>query len=197
MPKGFTVEEQQLIRDALLKEGKTLFGAYGLKKTSIENLTKSVGIGQGSFYIFYKAKEELYYEIFELEEQNFKNSINNYIKKNSPSLSPYNLIKYVIEQIDINPIIKQIYIDNTLEIIIRKLPKSRVILQNRRDSHVLIPLVQNLQSQNLLIDKKPEIIAGLIRSVLMLSHHKKEIGEDIYFDTMNLFTNILISSIVK
>ena len=75
MARGFTERERDIIRNDLIETGRELFGTYGLKKTSIEDLTTGVGIAQGSFYTFFKSKEELYLEVIdregELIKQNF------------------------------------------------------------------------------------------------------------------------------
>lgn len=67
MARGFTDRERTAIRNDLIDAGRELFGKYGLKKTSIEDLTKTVGIAQGSFYTFFKSKEKLYLEVIERE----------------------------------------------------------------------------------------------------------------------------------
>ena len=37
----------------------------GMKKTSVEQLTKAVGIAKGSFYKFYESKEMLFFAVLE------------------------------------------------------------------------------------------------------------------------------------
>ncbi|MGB9202198.1 TetR/AcrR family transcriptional regulator, partial [Methanobacterium sp.] len=68
MPKTFTDKEKEIIRKTLISQGKILFSKYGLKKTSITELTNIAGIAQGTFYNFFESKEELYFEILEQEE---------------------------------------------------------------------------------------------------------------------------------
>ena len=51
MPAGFTDTEKQKIKEGLIKEGRKLFSQYGLKKTTIKDITNAVGIAQGSFII--------------------------------------------------------------------------------------------------------------------------------------------------
>ena len=46
---------------------RQLFVTKGLKKTSLEELTSSVGIVKSSFYTFFESKESLYLELLELE----------------------------------------------------------------------------------------------------------------------------------
>ena len=72
MARGFTDREKEIIRNNLIETGRELFGKYGLKKTSIGDLTKAVGIAQGSFYTFFKSKEKLYLEIIDREGELIK-----------------------------------------------------------------------------------------------------------------------------
>ena len=43
MPKTFTEKEKEIIRNALIHKGRELFSSYGLKKTSITELTMLQG----------------------------------------------------------------------------------------------------------------------------------------------------------
>lgn len=65
MGKAFTDKERELIKETIKKEAFELFKIYGIRKTSISQITKMAGISQGGFYSFYKNKEELFYEIMD------------------------------------------------------------------------------------------------------------------------------------
>ena len=67
MPKAFSDEEKQRIRERLLKVGRECFTRYGLKKTTVEDLTRPVGIAKSSFYLFFESKEALYVELMMAE----------------------------------------------------------------------------------------------------------------------------------
>jgi AcrR family transcriptional regulator len=64
MPRAFTEDEKATIRERLLKAGRDCFLRFGLKKTTIEDLTKPAGIAKASFYLFFDSKEQLFVEIF-------------------------------------------------------------------------------------------------------------------------------------
>jgi len=64
MPRAFTAVEKQTISDKLMEAGRACFLRYGLKKTTIEDLTKPAGIAKASFYLFFHSKEDLYVELF-------------------------------------------------------------------------------------------------------------------------------------
>lgn len=57
---AFTDYETEQLRKALLKETRHCAVTLGMKKTSVEQLTKAVGIAKGSFYRFYESKEMLF-----------------------------------------------------------------------------------------------------------------------------------------
>jgi len=57
---AFTDFETEQLRKALLKETRRCAVTLGMKKTSVDQLTKAVGIAKGSFYKFYESKEMLF-----------------------------------------------------------------------------------------------------------------------------------------
>ena len=62
---AFTDYETEQLRKALLKETRHCAVTLGMKKTSVEQLTKAVGIAKGSFYKFYESKEMLFFAVLE------------------------------------------------------------------------------------------------------------------------------------
>ena len=53
------------------------------------------------------------------------------------------------------------------------------------------------QKQGAVIDRKPEVIGGLLRAVFTLALHKKEIGEDIFQEVLELLIKLIAQGIVK
>ena len=62
---AFTDYETEQLRRALLKETRHCAVTLGMKKTSVDQLTKAVGIAKGSFYKFYESKEMLFFAVLE------------------------------------------------------------------------------------------------------------------------------------
>src|SRR5258708_14469796 len=77
MPKAFSEQEKETLRAQFRAKGKRLFEKQGLKKTSVDELTEAVGISKGAFYLFYESKEELFLEILEELEIDFRSHIFN------------------------------------------------------------------------------------------------------------------------
>ena len=95
--KAFDKNEKEYLNKMFMEKGKELFSTYGIKKTSIEDLTKSVGIAKGSFYTFFNSKEELYFKIMSEE-------IKNLAKENITTLDKENPVKEIIKSFLINAI---------------------------------------------------------------------------------------------
>lgn len=63
VPKIYSQEKRQEIREQIMDMGLELIKQYGMRKMSIEQITKKVGIAQGTFYNFFDSKEILVYEL--------------------------------------------------------------------------------------------------------------------------------------
>ena len=62
---AFTDYETEQLHKALLKETRRCAVTLGMKKTSVDQLTKAVGIAKGSFYKFYESKEMAFFAVLE------------------------------------------------------------------------------------------------------------------------------------
>ncbi len=63
MPKTFTDNERENIRKSLRDAARVLLRNYGVRKTSVDEIVRMAGIAKGTFYLFYKSKEDLYLDI--------------------------------------------------------------------------------------------------------------------------------------
>ena len=84
MAKAFSEEERIKIKEEIIKAALELFHDKGSRSLSIAKLTKRVGIAQGSFYNFWKDKEEL---IIDLMAYRSMQKLNNIEKELSNSLT--------------------------------------------------------------------------------------------------------------
>ena len=62
---AFTDYEAEQLHKALLKETRRCAVTLGMKKTSVDQLTKAIGIAKGSFYKFYESKEMAFFAVLE------------------------------------------------------------------------------------------------------------------------------------
>ena len=64
MPKGFTIEEKRILIEKFKDACSQSWMNFGYKKTSVDILCQEVGIAKGSFYTFFKNKEELFFQVY-------------------------------------------------------------------------------------------------------------------------------------
>ena len=115
MAKAFTEEEKIKIKESIMETALDLFHDKGTKSLSISELTKRVGIAQGSFYNFWKDKESLiidlmaYRSIQKLEsiEREFSNSLTNPKKFLSEVIYKYSID--MTEKIKTQPIYQEAF----------------------------------------------------------------------------------------
>lgn len=63
MPKAFSEEEKEQIKNQILETAVELFHDKGTKSINIQELTRRAGIAQGSFYSFWKDKDALVMDV--------------------------------------------------------------------------------------------------------------------------------------
>ena len=170
MPKGFTIEEKEIIKNTLIEKGAEFFGTYGLKKTNIEDITNAVGIAKGSFYSFYNSKEELFIDVLGQAEKKFIKEMQILSKKMkaSPKKTFKKFLKFHIQARKDNPIIQQIADKNVREFLIRKLHNNPQLQQKLETYEYLPQLIKIWQKQGIVINKDPEILAGILKSIFTI-----------------------------
>jgi AcrR family transcriptional regulator len=80
MPKVYSDEKRIEIKERLMIVGVELIKVYGMKRMSIEEITKKVGIAQGTFYNFFKSKEIFVCEIARAYQQKLNDHINELVE---------------------------------------------------------------------------------------------------------------------
>lgn len=92
-----------------------------------------------------------------------------------------------------NPIIRQILLTEQFEALIRKVPPERLEHNYNQDQDLFYPFIQKWQAEGMLKKISPKLIVSMFRSLLLLSLHRREIGETVYDDTLEM----LISTIAE
>ena len=199
MAKHFTSSEKSAIQEELLEKGKDLFSRYGLKKTTISDLTSAVGIAKGTFYHFFDSKEILYFEIFLREERRLQKLAIQTLQDIN-TITPEKFQKFLFESIimvDKNPILKVLFRTDDYEHLLRKLPSSYLEEHTREDNEVLSPLFKQWQREGILIDRDPDKIVGIIRAIMLLTMHKSELGEDQFEGILHLMTELIAHGLIQ
>ena len=63
MARSFSEQEREQIRRRLADVCRKCWTQMGYKKTSVDEISKQVGISKGAFYLFFESKESLFCEV--------------------------------------------------------------------------------------------------------------------------------------
>ena len=69
MPKSYSEEEREYIRKRLKEEAAKCLARYGVRRTTVDEIVKRVNIPKGTFYLFYKSKELLLFEVIQEQQE--------------------------------------------------------------------------------------------------------------------------------
>lgn len=199
MSGKFNEREKEHIRKNLLQHGRQLFSDHGLNKTTISDLTNRVNIAQGSFYLFYKSKEELYFEILEQEERYIKEELLNktLLKEKLTKASFREFLQKALQFLDESPILRQLFDKSTMNQLLRKLPQEKLDSNNQRDIDFLVPYIKKWQEDGVMKQLSPDIIVSMIRSLIILSLQKEMIGESNYKATMDQLVKFISDGLIN
>jgi len=196
VPPKFQEHEKKRIRQKLLEEGRRRFETHGLRKTSVEDLTKAAGISQGAFYLFFESKEALFYELLLDEEYRIRGQLMRWAEEEA--VTAESVRKFITESfrlISESALIRTMHLQGGLEQLVRKLPPEKLERNLTEDLDAMLHVVRKWQEAGILREERPELIVSMFRSIMLLSLHRKEIGETVYSDTIDLLVRVLVAGL--
>ncbi len=75
MPKSYSEQEREYIRKRLKEEAAKCLATYGVRRTTVDEIVKRVNIPKGTFYLFYKSKELLLFEVIQEQQENINHKL--------------------------------------------------------------------------------------------------------------------------
>jgi AcrR family transcriptional regulator len=198
MGRAYNETEKEEIRENLIKIGGELFATQEYKKTSVTELTKSVGIAQGSFYAFFESKESLFFEVLSREELEIGSAIEE--KLNEIEMTRIGFKHFLVEIIDLiigNPILKNVFREGAFHQMISKVPEDKYQNHLQSEYDLIANLVEELQKQKYMKPVKPEILSGLLHSLFLIQLHREEIGKDVFPEMFEFLVNLISDSLVN
>src|SRR5215208_8163664 len=159
MPKAFSAHEKETLRAQMREKGKKLFEKQGLKKTSVDELTEAVGISKGAFYLFYESKEELFLEILEELETDFRAEI--FDVSVNPKEDAHELLAKLLKSAlltwDRYPLLKNFGMAD-YEYLARKLPAERIQAHANQDNEFVSDFIKRIKREGIAVKASPRLI---------------------------------------
>ena len=192
MPKAFSKEEKEWIRERLLQEGEKQFTAYGLRKTNIEELADAAGISKGAFYIFFESKEALFMDVIERAEQHFRQEVLAAIDLPGPSPRARLLVvlKKAFGLLKTMPIL-QFLTGSDYDRLFRRVPAERVQEHLASDRIFIQELITRCQKAGIPIQARVEEISGLLYALVLTILHEEDFGPNQFGSTVDLLLELV------
>lgn len=189
MTRGFSAEERQRLHTQLMATGRTLFTRYGLKKTTLRELTEPLGIAKSSFYLFFDSKEALYWQLLLKEGPRVEAKIRAAVEAagDDTRVAVERLLHATVHEIETNDLYRRL-LDHPeeLEMVLRRLSPEETEAKAQGSLDMILGYVEVWQADGALIDARPDVIANALRAVTLLTLHREEIGPAIYPEVMEL-----------
>jgi AcrR family transcriptional regulator len=195
--RSFSDEEKRDITDTLLIRGREMFERYGMKKTSIEELTKAAGIAQGSFYLFYDSKEELFFEILDAEERALRERIARMVAELPPDRRGFKqVITRAFQMMRENTIIRQVLVDGEYSRFFNRIRKERLKVHLEEESAFIGTLIGRMQSDGVIRKVKPGVLTGLFFGLFLLGEQRSRIGEEVFDQVIDVLIDSLCDGLI-
>jgi TetR/AcrR family transcriptional regulator len=200
--KGFSDDERDRIRRLLLDDGRDLFERYGLKKTTIADLTDAAGIADSTFYRFFDSKEELYFEILQREGHALADELvdNSLASEDDPQRAIATFMRLLVETIEENRLIRRLLVgDEFMEVMQMVGDISTEEFEERRAESLayVLPYIEAWQETGGVRAGNPETIAGVMGTVKLLPLYRDQIGRDYYEDVRDMFIDIVAAGLTQ
>jgi AcrR family transcriptional regulator len=176
----------------LLERGEELFEAYGLKKTTVADITQAVGISKGSFYLFYGSKEELLLEILEQIESEGRARILEYTThpQENARQSVSAILKSFLLTWDDYPLLKRLD-KSDFDYLARKLPAERIQAHIDRDQQFIDDFTNKFERDGITLRVPPRVVANLIKALFFIGIRRLDLGEEAYAECMKILIDLV------
>ena len=196
MPKTHSEQEKAYIRERLLLEAKKCLTQYGIRKTTVDELVRRVGIPKGTFYLFYESKERLLFDVI-LE---FNDEIQAELLAEISALASVpdadtltEIIFRLYKRLD-DSFLPRLMLDGEIEFFMRTLPPELAKLHTEHDDSRVRELLRMLPG---IREDRAEVFSAALRSVFLTLMYKDEIGEAIFDETLRILIRGVILQVLE
>ncbi len=187
MPQIFDKIGRDKIKEQLLEAGFELIKLYGLKKTSVADISKKAGIATGTFYNFFPSKEEFVYQLIVYKRNATKEAFSQMTASGKADkdlfreylrqafLSDNNIFDYLSEE--------------EINMLNSRWPETHW-KNTENDERSTKWLFDNLKHVSPNCDWK--VFVNLCKSISLIRYGKDRLHEDVYEETMNLHINTIV-----
>ena len=196
MPKCYSDQEREYIKKRLKEEAGACMGQFGIRRTTVDELVKRVNIPKGTFYLFYKSKELLLFDVIqeqhELVNQKLYQAISEVADQSFSEEKLTDMIFEFYKMTEEMPIFR-LMDSQEIELLVRKLPRE-VVEAHLQDDTDTIQKMFALLSVKKEVDVK--VMSAAFHAIYYATLHKKEIGEEEYDQALRMLIYGVVTQII-
>ncbi len=169
-PKAFSEDEKAMVRNKLIETAKGYLATTGIKKTTVEELSRAAGISKGAFYLFYDSKELLFLDALESIQSKIHDMLINEVKQHKNKRDCFvQVTKRMF--IDLRPILYMLSNDE-YEILLRRVPQERIKQHIEMDDMASKHLLEQINGNKV----NPDLLSAALRMLMLGMLHQNEVG---------------------
>ena len=177
--------------------GKKLFSEKGFKDTNVSDITKSAGIGTGTFYNYYASKEDLFMAIYIEENEKLKKNI---LEALDLDQDPPNLIQQLmklnLKGMESNPILKEWYNKDVFNKIEQRFREEKGLERLDFMYSDFLGIIKKWQADGKIRrDIDSGVIMAIFTAIITVETHKEEIGLQYFPQIINYLTEFTMSGL--
>lgn len=189
MPAIFSKQQKEKLREQFLITGFELLKQFGYRKMTIDAITKKCAIAKGTFYRFFKSKEDFIYELMIYERNKEKQALLNSLDEQG-HLSQSAFKSYVKSMLH-----------NSVNVFSYMTQEEITLLQSSWPEEYLLNVENDETTSNWLLsfipDKSPDIdwrfFANYMKSIALVEVYKSLLNPE----TADAFLDQLISDMIR
>lgn len=196
MPKSYSEQEKEYIKKRLKEEAAKCLAQYGVRHTTVDEIVQRVNIPKGTFYLFYKSKELLLFEVIleehEMIEQKVYRAVNEMKQDGDIAEQLTRIVCDFYILTSKSPILKMIS-TKEVEILARKLPPEVLKEHLEHDSSAVEKVFSVLPIRD---GADKDTFSAAFRAIYFATLHEEEIGEKYFEDVLYLLIKGLVNQIL-
>ena len=171
-------------------------GQFGIRRTTVDEIVKRVNIPKGTFYLFYKSKELLLFDVIQEQHELINQKLYQEISRFSHEpFSVEKLTDVIFEFYKMTEEMPmfQLMDSQEIELLVRKLPREVVEAHLQDDTDSIQKLFSFLPVKK---EVDIKVVSAAFHAIYYATLHKDEIGEDGYDEALRMLIQGLITQVL-
>ncbi len=199
MARSFTESEKAHLRQHMRALARELFTRQGLKKTSLEELTRPFGIAKSSFYLLFESKEALYLELLAEDGPAVTVRVQHALDTAPNARQGITaLLHEVIHELETNALTKRMLTHpEELQLLAARVSPAQLAQSNQNALDLLVPYLQDKQRTGEIIAGDTLLFARVISAVTLLTLHREQIGNAHYAHVIAAMVDFIAAALTE